>query len=312
MLIGKTLFKQYKIIERIGSGAFGNTYRAIDMAFPGKPNRVVKHLCPKNTHPEALKIAKRLFEAEAQCLARLGEYDQIPRLYSYFEEDGEFYLVQEFIEGHNLTQEFQPEKKWSEAETVKLLQEILEILTLVHQQNTIHRDIKPANIMRRDSDGKLVLIDFGAVKEILTVNKQGQTDSTVAIGTSSYISPEQAKGKPGKYSDVYAVGILGIQAISGLPSRELPDDFDKLQQMWRDLGIQISPQLKSALNNMVRFNYSAIKNLLKVGQTYVDMTPSALVPLRFTGVSDDLPNNFLFDAELWLLGLTPTLTFISK
>ena len=55
----------------------------------------------------------------------------------------------------------------------------------------------------------------------------------------------------------------------------------------------------------------AIKNLLKVGQTYVGMTPSALVPLGFTGVSDDLPKNFLFDVELWLLSLTPTLTFIS-
>jgi eukaryotic-like serine/threonine-protein kinase len=154
MLLGKVLFKQYKVIEEIGSGAFGHTYIAIDTAFPGEPRRVVKHLSPHNSEPRNLKIAKRLFETEAKVLSILGENAQIPRLYAYFEEDGEFFLVQELIEGHNLTQEFQPGKRWSEAETVKFLQELLSILSVVHQQNTIHRDLKPANIMRRQKDGK--------------------------------------------------------------------------------------------------------------------------------------------------------------
>jgi len=255
MVIGKTLFKQYKIIQEIGNGAFGKTYLAIDTAFPGEPRRVVKHLCPHNIQPEALQIAKKLFKNEAKSLSRLGEHDCIPRLYSYFEEDGEFYLVQDFITGHDLAQEFKTGQKWSEAETVKLLQELLEILTHVHQENTIHRDIKPANIMRRDSDGKLVLIDFGAVKEILTVDNKGQTNLTVGIGTVSYMPPEQAMGRPGKYSDVYAVGMLGIQATSSLASRDLPTDSDELERIWNNLDIQISPELKSALDRMVRLNH---------------------------------------------------------
>jgi serine/threonine-protein kinase len=138
MLLGKVLFKQYKVIEEIGSGAFGHTYIAIDTAFPGEPRRVVKHLSPHNSEPRNLKIAKRLFETEAKVLSILGENTQIPRLYSYFEEEGEFFLVQELIEGYNLTQEFQPGKKWSEAETVKFLQELLSILSVVHEKNTIH------------------------------------------------------------------------------------------------------------------------------------------------------------------------------
>lgn len=158
MLLGKVLLQQYKIIEEIGSGAFGNTYLATDTAFPGEPHRVVKHLCPQNDDPENVEIAKRLFKTEAECLAKLGENDQIPRLFSYFEEDGEFYLVQELVEGHTLTQEFQPGERWSEVKTRKFLQELLEILAFVHQQDTIHRDLKPANIMRRHKDGKLVLI----------------------------------------------------------------------------------------------------------------------------------------------------------
>ena len=111
MLIGKTLFKQYKIVEDIGSGAFGNTYIAIDTAFPGEPRRVVKHLCPYNEDPEALEIAKRLFKTEAKVLSHLGEHNQIPRLFSYFEEDEEFFLVQELIEGNDLVREFQSEPK---------------------------------------------------------------------------------------------------------------------------------------------------------------------------------------------------------
>jgi len=226
MVINQVLLKRYRVIKEIGSGAFGNTYIAIDTAFPGEPRRVVKHLCPTNNDSESLAIAERLFESEATVLSRLGEHDHIPRLFAYFEEDGEFFLVQELIEGQDLIREFQPEKRWSEAETVEFLQELLAILAVVHQQNTIHRDIKPANIMRRQKDDKLVLIDFGAVKEILTVDQQGTT--TVGIGTSSYMPPEQAIGKPGKYSDIYAVGKLGIQALTGLPSRELPQDSEQL------------------------------------------------------------------------------------
>jgi eukaryotic-like serine/threonine-protein kinase len=244
-------------IEEKGSGAFGHTYIAIDRAFPGRPRRVVKHLCPKNDDAESLAIAERLFETEAKVLSTLGEHIQIPRLFAYFEEEGEFFLVQELIEGHNLTQEFQPGKKWSEAETVKFLQELLTILSVVHQQNTIHRDLKPANIMRRQQDGKLVLIDFGAVKEILTINQPEQTSDqpTVGIGTGAYMPQEQAMGRPGKYSDVYAVGMLGIQALSGLPSKELPRNSEDLAQIWNDLNIEVSPQLKHVLGRMVNDQY---------------------------------------------------------
>jgi eukaryotic-like serine/threonine-protein kinase len=258
MSIDKVLLKRYKVTEAIGEGAFGTTYIAIDTAFPGQPRLVVKHLCPHNSDPESVKIATRLFKSEAKCLSKLGEHDQIPRLFASFEEDGEFYLVQELVEGNNLTQEFQSGKRWSEAEIVKFLQELLEILSVVHQQNTIHRDLKPANIMRRQKDGKLVLIDFGAVKEILTVNQHETTTSsspTIGIGTGSYMPPEQAIGRPGKYSDVYAVGMLGIQALTGLPSRELPRDSEHLEQIWNDLNVEVNPQLKYVLGRMVKYQY---------------------------------------------------------
>lgn len=190
MLKGKTLRNRYKIIEFLGSGGFGDTYLAEDWDLPGLPQCVVKHLKPKYAEPAVLPIAKSLFNREAGVLYLLGnEHDQIPQLFAHFEENGEFYLVQEFVDGHDLSKELYPGKQLSEAEVVKLLREILEVLVVVHKLNIIHRDIKPQNLMRRGKDGKIVLIYFGAVKEISTliVNAQGQTSWTVPIGTPGYM-----------------------------------------------------------------------------------------------------------------------------
>ncbi len=244
---------RYQIVKELGSGGFGNTYLAQDLDLPGNPYCVVKHLKPQD--PSCFHIAKRLFEKEAETLYRLGDHHQIPRLFAHFQERGEFYLVQEFVEGQDLTQEIIPGKPWSETETRKLLKEILTVLAVVHQNNVIHRDLKPANIMRRQTDGKLVLIDFGAVKEInvMTVNQRGNTSLTVNIGSPGYLPPEQARGKPKLCSDIYAVGIMGISALTGLDVSELQEDPETGEILWRD-GVSVSDDFGNLLTKMVK-NY---------------------------------------------------------
>ena len=251
-----TLLSRYKIIKEIGQGGFGDTYLAEDTALPVNPKCVVKHL-KRNPDPNVLAISQRLFENEAKILQDLGKYDQIPALYAYFTENGEFYLVQEFVDGYDLNTEIISGKKLSEKQTIKLLQEILEILAILHQQNIIHRDIKPSNIMRRRSDGKIVLIDFGAVKEIaaFTVNSKGQTSLTVGIGTPGYMPSEQANGKPKFASDIYAVGIIGIQALTGLLPAQLEEDSTTGEIIWRNHA-QVSNRFCEVLNNMVRDHFS--------------------------------------------------------
>ena len=258
MLIDTVLRRRYKIVEQLASGGFGDTYLAQDLDLPSKPKCVVKHLRPKNFKPEVLAIARRLFESEAEVLYRLSKFsNQIPKLFAHFEENGEFYLVQEFVDGHDLAAEILPGYRWSEGKVVQLLQQILEVLSVVHQQNIIHRDLKPQNLMRRLEDGKIVLIDFGAVKEIkgLAANSQGQVISTIAIGSNGYMPNEQASSRPKLCSDIYAVGVIGIQTLTGKLPKDFQEDPSNGEIIWRN-EVNVSNKLADVLTKMVRYNFS--------------------------------------------------------
>ena len=256
-LLGVTLLSRYKVEKVLGSGGFGDTYLARDTALPNQPFCVVKHLKPKTEAPEVQAIAQSLFEREAHMLYELGEQGAIPSLFAHFEQGGEFFLVQEFIEGHDLAAELPPNKIWPATDVKSLLQELLLILNGLHQKNVIHRDIKPQNIMRRRSDGKLFLIDFGAVKEIphLTVTETGQTALTVAIGSPGYMPSEQAVGKPKPASDIYALGMIAIQALTGQNPTVLPTDPNTGDRIW-SIPQDVSPDFAAFLQRMTKDHFS--------------------------------------------------------
>ncbi|WP_341735339.1 protein kinase [Microcoleus sp. CAWBG640] len=253
--IGGTLQGRYQIIKILGQGGFSETYLAQDLHLPGHPNCVIKKLKLPYENPEHLQTARRLFNTEAKILHQLGEHDQIPRLFAHFEENQEFYLVQEFIDGEDLSQEIIPGKLMIESYVIELLRDVLNLLEFVHQHNVIHRDIKPSNLIRRKPDGKLVLIDFGAAKEItnLAANTENQP-MTVAIGTQGYYAPEQMRGQPRMNSDIYGLGMIGIQALTGFYPYNLPEDAATGEINWRT-QTQVSPKLARILDKMVRSNF---------------------------------------------------------
>lgn len=275
-MLGQLLDGRYKIIRVLGAGGFGQTYIAEDTKLYNSLC-VVKQLKPMATDPMTLQVARRLFESEAQLLHKLGTHDQIPQLLAHFEENQEFFLVQQFIDGHPLSDELTPGKRLSEDYTIALLVNILQPLAFVHQNNVIHRDIKPPNLIRRNSDGKVVLIDFGAVKQISTtvVNGEGLTNMTVGIGTAGYMPSEQSRGSPRLSSDVYAVGMIGIQALTGLMPHQLQEDVQTAEIVWRNL-VSVSQGLADILDMMVRYDFrqryhSALEALAAVqqlGSTY--------------------------------------------
>ncbi|HEY9606173.1 MAG TPA: serine/threonine-protein kinase [Allocoleopsis sp.] len=303
-MLGITLSGRYKIVKHLGGGGFGQTYLAEDLQLPGNPLCVVKQLQPRSTDPLTLEIAKRLFDREAQVLYKLGNHDQIPRLLAHFEQEQEFYLVQEFIEGHDLKQELPRGKRLSETQVLVLCQELLNILEFVHQQDVIHRDIKPANIIRRKHDGKLVLIDFGAVKEVTTqtVNPEGQTSLTVAIGSPGYMPNEQLRGKPQFCSDIYAVGMLGIQALTGISPSQLPEDPKTSEIIWRDRWHHDTPsqqvrgnsELADVLDQMVRYDYrqryqtatEALQAFERLTNAYSSSTTASASEFPVSGAAD--------------------------
>lgn len=249
---------RYKILSQLAAGGFGQTYLAQDLHLPGQPQCVVKQLKPQVSDPQSLQIARRLFDTEAKVLYQLGNHEQIPRLLAHLEENQEFYLAQEFIEGEPLTNEIVDGKPWSESQVVALLQDVLYVLAFVHEQNVIHRDIKPPNLIRRQRDGRIVLIDFGAVKQVsapLSNSKTGLTSITICIGTAGYMPQEQLAGNPRFSSDIYAVGMMCIQALTGIQPRHLGEDSQTGEIKWRELAELSGPELGDLLDLMVRYDY---------------------------------------------------------
>ena len=248
---------RYKVISKLGAGGFGETFLAEDLHLPGNPLCVVKKLKPQTTESETLSMARRLFDTEAKVLYQLGNHEQIPRLLAHFEDNQEFYLAQELIEGEPLNHELvgQP---WSEDRVIALLEDVLEVLAFVHEQNVIHRDIKPPNLIRRRRDGRIVLIDFGAVKQVssqVVDPETGQTNLTISIGTKGYMPNEQLAGNPRFSSDVYAVGLLGIFALTGTQPKRFSEDPETNEINWREHTTQVSPELGAILDQMVRYDF---------------------------------------------------------
>jgi len=246
---------RYQVVKVLGEGGFGRTYLAQDTQRPGRPPCVVKQLKPGRSDSQFMQLARRLFQTEAEILEILGRHRQIPQLLAYFEENQEFYLVQEFIQGTPLDKELVPGQKRDETYTLHLLRGILEVLAFVHEHKVIHRDLKPANIIRREKDQRLVLIDFGAVKQMRPKTEGTEADYTVAVGTRGYAPSEQMGGRPQLNSDIYAVGMIAIQSLTGLPPRELELDQNTGLPVWRHLA-QVSPRLADILDKMVAYFYT--------------------------------------------------------
>jgi eukaryotic-like serine/threonine-protein kinase len=255
-MIGKILDGRYQIVSKLGQGGFGTTYLAIDKKLPNNDQCVVKLFTPQVNDPDSLHEARRLFNNEAIVLNTLGSHDQIPRLLSHFEDEEHFYLVEEFVAGEDLSHEITPGTIFSEPEVISLLKDVLKILEFVHRHDVIHRDLKPSNLIRRKHDRQIVMIDFGSVKQLTsqTVNIHQPSPLTVIVGTYGYMPSEQNQGLPRLCSDVYAVGIMAIQALTGLAAVLLPQDDFTGEILWRERA-EVSPRLAAILDKMVKYDF---------------------------------------------------------
>ncbi len=257
-MLGQTLIDRYQLTRILGSGGFGQTYLATDvlsadisMPVQSAPC-VVKQLQLASHDQSFLKVARRLFQTEVDTLEKLGSHPHIPTLLDYFEEEREFYLVQEFIDGCSLEEEINRKGKFSEAQAITLLEKVLPVLEFVHNHRVIHRDLKPDNLIRRRDSDEVALIDFGAVKQIRTRLHTGEKSAlTIGIGTQGYTPSEQLSGKPRYSSDIYALGMTVIHALTGRSPNDLPESPETLEPQWQQYA-QVSPGLAALIAKMTR------------------------------------------------------------
>jgi len=265
-MLGEIIKGQYQIVQILSSSDYCQTYLAQDLVTPSPQACIVKHLLPgASGHTSSISSLRRVFTREVAALEKLSTYTQVPQLLNYFELEQQFYLVLEYIHGQPLNRILAPGVRWSEAQVIDFLQEVLTILEVIHAHGLIHRDIKPSNLIQRDSDGKLVLIDFGSVKQAWTqvVTAGGQTNAnfamgipaTMAIGTPGYMPSEQSRGRPRPNSDIYALGMIAIQALTGMQPTMLLEDADTGEVIWQHLT-NVTLALGSILNQMVRYHFT--------------------------------------------------------
>lgn len=256
---------RYLPVKLLGQGGFGTAFLARDRYTTSLRQCVVKQFQPAgNLSPQQLAIAQGLFEREAAVLEDLGrEHRQIPDSFAFFplvtpnrqgnHDEQFFYLVQEFIDGQDLEQELAARGPFSEGEVVEVLREILGVLAFIHSRDVIHRDIKPSNIMRT-KQGRLFLLDFGAVKQVASTAAAaggGQNHST-GIYSMGFAPPEQMQGSQVYPStDLYALGATCLVLLTGKPSQELFDPYNNAWN-WRSFAPQASDRLAIILDKMMR------------------------------------------------------------
>mgnify|MGYP002777016423 CR=1 FL=1 len=304
---GSTLLlrDRYQILGILGKGGFGATFATQDLSLPGKPICVVKQLRPSTDDPNVFRMAKELFEREAETLGKVGNHPQVPRLLDYFESQQQFYLVQEYIKGHNLHQEVKKRGPFSEAGVQQFLSELLPIVSYIHQQKVIHRDIKPANLIRRQTDRKLVLIDFGAVKNqvnsVIASHTSAQTAFTAfAVGTQGFAPPEQMAMRPVYASDIYALGITCIYLLTARSPKDLEVDQNTGELLWEN-WVQVSPAfakvLKTMLEVSVRHRYKSAEEVLQALDlsAYSDSLAQSMITMP---LSEDKQSDETFSSNL--------------
>lgn len=234
--------EHFRIIKPLGNGGYTRTFLAADEDLPSKPFCVIKQFFP----PESINAeqAKERFEREALQLDVLGKNPQIPRLLAFFELEGRQYLVQEFIEGESLALELEQKGVFNETEIRVLLMDLLQLLEFVHGNSVIHRDIKPENVIRRKSDRRLVLVDFGASKVV-----GGGNRLATILGSPEYVAPEQLQGRPVFASDLYSLGVMCVQLLT----KESPFNLRRGGEwVWREYLLRpVSTVLAAILDKLL-------------------------------------------------------------
>ncbi|WP_019499135.1 bifunctional serine/threonine-protein kinase/formylglycine-generating enzyme family protein [Pseudanabaena sp. PCC 6802] len=252
---------RYRAERLIAQGGFGRTFLGIDAYKPSQPKCAIKQFAPQGQGN--LDKAAELFKQEAMRLEELGKHDRIPELLAYCEQEGQQYLIQEFVDGRDLGSEIAQQGTFDQAKVRHFLCNLLPVLQFIHAGGVIHRDIKPENIIRRNSDRQLVLVDFGAAKYATST---ALLKTGTSIGSAEFMAPEQARGKAVFASDLYSLGVTCIYLLTGISPFDLIDGNN--DWIWRShlKGNPVNGNLAKTLDRLiahaVNYRYQSVEQVL--------------------------------------------------
>ncbi|MEM6753448.1 MAG: tetratricopeptide repeat protein [Cyanobacteria bacterium P01_C01_bin.38] len=278
--MSKIIVERYRIIELLNGTQGSRSYLGEDTNQLNFEECVIKQFLPPSKDATLLKISHNVLETEVKPLEKLARLDdRVETLTSFFEKNKNFYLVRNYIIGKSLKKEIFPGEKLNSEQVVNILLEILEILEVVHQRGIIHGNLKPANIIRRKSDNKLILVDFGAPQEAVSN----------IIAASEYIPIEQAYRNAQFNSDIYTLGIIAIEALTGLAAKKITSqknqkNTDAEKIIWHPRSYQVNPKLAKIIDKMVDLNYKnryqsaveVLKDLQSVNQPQSNLVSEKL------------------------------------
>ncbi|NJR15496.1 MAG: protein kinase [Calothrix sp. CSU_2_0] len=248
--MSQLLNARYQILQLLSANAVCESYLAAKVTDSNSLYYVVKKLVCRSQNEQGLNHARILLGSEVETLQQLAQrQEQIQELFTYWEENHDFYVVQEYIPGNPLSLEIGKGKILQEEAVISIVSEILKILAFVHHHGVIHQNLKPTNIIQSHPDGKLVLVDFGSIRKAIH-----------NIGRSEYMPIEQLHGKTQFNSDIYALGIIAIAALTGksaqdISGRNSPKHLLTGEIIWQHHNQKVSSKLARIINKMVRLDY---------------------------------------------------------
>ena len=292
----------YQIGDYVGGGGFGSVFKAEDVNTPGRIV-AIKELHKKHTRNQVIK--QRFFQ-EAVAMARL-DHPNLPRLYTFGEDNGCYYLVMEFISGKLLSDELHEKGPMPPDRAVTVLTQVLDAVSYAHRNGIIHRDLKPDNIILVGDSAsvRIKVLDFGIAR---MVGGENLTLAGEGFGTPSYMSPERMSGASGDdpRMDLYAAGIILFEMLAGkAPFESKATDPALYWVEMRDLHSREPLPSLSSLNIPAEVERVVLRATAKRLEDRYQSADEMLGDLRsISGASSDAPTVVLSSSQL-LLTTTP-------
>ena len=242
--------RRYQLIKELGRNNLYESYLARDTTMPEDMRCIVKQFRLEAHKGVSQQKVEASYEKETYLWQKLANEDKVPPILACFEEDGSLYFVRELIAGRSLAEQLEPHRKLGQDEVLRLLKDVLSSLVAIHQLGYVHQNLRPANIIRCDRQGKYLLVDFSSAETITDESVGEDRAITVFYSSNEYYSANQPITRITPSRDLYALGAIAIEAITGRKPDRLPTNLP-IETFLEKQCKQIDPKLRRVVGQMM-------------------------------------------------------------